>query len=259
MRLSAGFNAIPTTPLTAAGVSPMAGALQQAPLYFSELQKMAQQQAATPYAGQLAQGQAQTAMGIGQQEMVGGQYASAQNEAEIQNIMSQAGVNRAQAQQLLQLKALAPNEYRLELAKLVAAHPIKSAALTKGKGWSDLVTGMQNVPTVNADGSISYSQGQPSQYGLGNGSGSQQPTQPAQTSQAAQPASTPFGLGAGSAQIVMPPKNSKFTQNEIYHLNSSGLTPEQQKSVYAGNRQLAPDGYIYYNDNGKLARTKREG
>lgn len=65
MRLAAGFNAIPTTPLTAAGVSPMAGALQQAPLYYNELQKMAQQQqttqqmqAQTPFAGQLAQAEA---------------------------------------------------------------------------------------------------------------------------------------------------------------------------------------------------------
>ena len=257
MRLAAGFNAIPTTPLTASGVSPMAGALQQAPLYFQELQKMAQQQAATPYAGQLAQGQANIATGIGQQEMVGGQYAAAQNEAEIQNVMSQAGVNRAQAQQLLQLKALAPNEYRLELAKFAAAHTIKSAALTKGQGWANLLTSMQNVPTVNDDGVISYGQNQPPQYGLGGGNGTQPPSQ---TSSQATTQSTPnqYGLSSAFTQPVMPPKGSKFTQNEIYHLNSSGLTAEQQRSVYAGNRQLAPDGNIYYVDNGKIARTKRE-
>lgn len=123
--------------------SPVSSALAN----MMQMQKLRQQTAQANVAPQLAQGQANIATGVGQQELGQGAYANPmaqaqlqnqllvnkyygpQTEATIQNIQSQAGLNSQQAAQVLQLTKQMPYELALGIVKLQAEHPFKAAGI----------------------------------------------------------------------------------------------------------------------------------
>jgi len=218
--------------------SPVASALAN----MMQMQKLRQQTAQANVAPQLYGGQAAIAQGVGQQELGAAPYAGPQAAADVgqtaantAQLLAQAGLNTQTTKQM-------PNTLMLEYLKLLSQHKLLSGAALGGpKGLATQLQKGINIPNLSpALQQQFYNSTNPNSSDSGN--------------------NAPYGLGGNvftspSTQLVSPPKNSKFTQNEIYHLNQSGMTPDKINSVYAGNRQLAPDGFIYYKDqNGKLAR-----